>query len=211
MFTCMASTGTDQDWRLEAELQVADASTTLERLLGRFRDPKVVDEVEAAVAPDVVITHDGSLLFAYATSQPALAAARQAIEAALEQDGIRAHLRVSHWDEQLDRWRQTDPPPDAQAQQAERVAERDAMAIETRTLVATVGKMIRAGFDQSLRVWAEQLGLECKIVEHPHLLSTQVAFTVTGPRHRIEEFRQGLRAEERATIRTEGELSISPL
>jgi hypothetical protein len=36
--------------------------------------------------------------------------------------------------------------------------------------------------------YAKSLGLECVIVEHPHLLSTQVAFRVTGPTSDVEEF-----------------------
>ncbi len=59
--------------------------------------------------------------------------------------------------------------------------------------------------------WAAKLGVECKIIEHPHLLTTQVAFTVTGPRRKVEEFSQGLGAEERATIRTETGVMLSPL
>ena len=59
--------------------------------------------------------------------------------------------------------------------------------------------------------WADKLNLECTIVEHPHLMTTQVAFTVTGPKRKVEEFAEGLRAEELATMRTEREVMISPL
>ena len=59
--------------------------------------------------------------------------------------------------------------------------------------------------------WAAQLGLECKLIEHPHLLTTQVGFTVTGPKRKVDEFSQGLAAEERTTIRTEGVVMLSPL
>ena len=93
----------------------------------------------------------------------------------------------------------------------EDAADHDAEAIETRTMVASAGKLIRAQLEQSMRDWADRLGVECKIVEHPHLLTTQVGFTVTGPRRRIDEFAQGLAAEERATIRTETAVMLSPL
>jgi hypothetical protein len=53
--------------------------------------------------------------------------------------------------------------------------------------------------------------LECAIIEHPHLLTTQVAFTVTGPKRKIDEFSRGLTAEEWATIRTERTVMLSPL
>ena len=57
-------------------------------------------------------------------------------------------------------------------------------AVETRTMVVSAGKMIRVTFDQSMLDWAEKLGLECQIIEHPHLLTTQVALIVTGPKHK---------------------------
>lgn len=92
----------DQDWRLKAELDVADTRGTLDRLLGRLRGPDIAGEVGAAVGHDVVITHDGKLLFAYAETESALTAAWGAIEGVLRRDGVNASICVSHWDEQLD-------------------------------------------------------------------------------------------------------------
>jgi hypothetical protein len=201
----------EQDWRLEAELDVGDTRGALHRLVGRTRSPEVVKEIEASVPHDVVITHDGKLLFAYAASQAGLTVARSAIENVLLHDGIKASVRVSHWDDELDSWRQTDPPATPQEQLNEEAADRDADAIETRTLVATSGKLIRAEFEQTMGKWAEKLGLECKIVEHPHLLTTQVVFTVTGPRRRIDEFARGLTAEGWSFVRTENTVMLSPL
>ncbi|MGO9320808.1 MAG: hypothetical protein ACLQBY_08420 [Solirubrobacteraceae bacterium] len=201
----------EQDWRMEAELEVPEASGALHEIIGRLRGPDVVKEVEATVPHDVVITHDGKLLFAYAADEATLTAARSAIEGVLARDGIRARVRVSHWDDELEKWRQSDPPPTAEEKRIEDEAERDADAIETRTLVVSSGRMIRAELQQSMRDWADKLGLECTIIEHPHLLTTQLAFTVTGPKHKIDEFSRGLRAEERATIRTETAVMLSPL
>ncbi len=163
------------------------------------------------MAHDVVITHDGRLLFAYAADEATLTAARSAIEGVLWRDEIKASVRISHWDDELDRWRQTDPPATAAEKLTEDVAERDAEATETRTMVVSSGKMIRAEFEQSMLAWADRLGLECKIIEHPHLLTTQLGFTVTGPKRKIDEFAQGLNAEEWATIRTETSVMLSPL
>ncbi len=202
---------TEQDWRLEGELEVGDTRGTLQNLLARLRGPDLVREIEATVPHDVVITHDGKLLFAYAADEATLTAARGAIEGVLQRDGIKATVRVSHWDDELDEWHQTDPPATAQEQQLADAARRDADAIETRTLVVKSGRMIRAEFEQSMRNWADRLGLECAIIEHPHLLITQLAFTVTGPRHKIDEFSRGLAAEEWATIRTETGVMLSPL
>ena len=70
----------------------------------------MVEEVAAAVPHDVVITHDGQVLFAYAASESVLASARAAIEGVLEREGVGASIVVSHWDDTRDEWRQTDPP-----------------------------------------------------------------------------------------------------
>ena len=201
----------EQDWRLEAELDVPDSRSALHGLLGRLRGPQFVQDVEVAVAPDVAITHDGRLLFAYAASEAALAAARNAIEGALERDGIGASIRLSRWDGDLDAWQQTDPPATAQQQQIEQASEREAEALETRTMVASSGKLVRSEFEQTMRTWADRLGLKCEVIEHPHLLTTQVAFTVTGPKRKVEEFAQGLVAEGWAMVRTETGVMLSPL
>ena len=64
----VAGDSSEQDWRLQAELDVEDTRGTLDRLLGHLRGPEVFKDIEAAVAHDVVITHDGKLVFAYAAS-----------------------------------------------------------------------------------------------------------------------------------------------
>jgi hypothetical protein len=201
----------DQDWRLKAELEDQDTRSALDRLLGRLRGPDVVGDLAAALPHDVVLTHDGKLLFAYAATESVLKAARRAIEDVLRHDQIGASISVSHWDDELDSWRQTDPPPSAEQARLADYSKRVAKIVETRTMVASAGKMIRSSFDQTMLDWAAKLGLECEIIEHPHLLTTQVAFNVTGPRHKIDEFAQGLRAEEVATMRAEREVMLSPL
>lgn len=160
---------------------------------------------------DVVITHDGTRLFVYAADERTLAAARRGLEEVLADDRISARVRVSHWDDELDSWRQTDPPPTAAERQAEAAAERDLEMVETRSLVVSSGRLIREEVEQSMRDWAVKLGLECKVVEHPHLLTSQLAFTVTGSKRKIDEFARGLQAEEWATIRTETAVMLSPL
>jgi hypothetical protein len=201
----------DQDWRLKAELDLPQTRGVLDHLIGGLRGPNVVKEVGTAVPHDVVITHDGKLLFAYAATEETLSAARAAIEGVLRRDGITASICVSHFDEQLDQWRQTDPALAGAERRSDEAAERDGEALETRTMVASAGKLIRASFDQTMLDWAEKLGLQCTIIEHPHLLTSQVAFTVTGPKRKIDEFAQGLRAEQVATMRAERAVMLSPL
>jgi hypothetical protein len=201
----------DQDWRLTAELDAADRRGALERLLGRVRGPDVVEEIEAALPHDVVITHDGKLLFAYASSEEEIRAARNVIEDVLRREGVNAKIVVSHWDEDRDAWQQVDPPPTADEARSEEAAEHDADALETRTLIASAGKLVRSSFEQSLLEWAGKLGIKCTIVEHPHLLTTQVLFTCTGPKHKIDEFSRALKAEGTATLRADGILMLNPL
>jgi hypothetical protein len=205
------SVADDQDWRLKAEMHGASGREPLDGLLGHLRTPDVVKEVGVAVPHDVVITHDGSLLFAYAADQATLTSARAAIEAVLRRDQIDASFVISHWDDELDQWRQSDPPLTGEATRAREASELDAERVQTRTLVASAGRLIRAEFEQTMSDGAQRLGLECAIVEHPHLLRTQVAFTVTGPKRKIDEFSKDLVAEGWATIRAETNVMMSPL
>jgi hypothetical protein len=201
----------DRDWRLKAELDTADRRGVLDHVLGRLRGPSVLEEIGAAVSDDVVITHDGELLFAYAASGATLEAARGVIEGILREAGVNTSIVVSHWDDDLAGWHQTDPPLGGEAKRVDDAAMRDAEAPETRTMVATSGKEVRVEFERSMASWAEELGLGFDVIEHPHLLTTQVAFTVTGPKGKIDQFARGLKAEERATIRSERAVMTSPL
>jgi acylphosphatase len=207
----------EKNWRLQAELEAdldgSDRARTLDRLLGSLRSPSELKRIEASVPHDVVITHDGKLLFAYAADEAAIQATRHAIEGVRDGDDLVVRsIRVSHWDGKLDDWRQIDPlPTTAQEKQVAEAAERNAETVETRTLVASAGNLVRVEFERSLREWAGELGVQCTVIDHPHLLSGQVAFTVTGPKRKVDEFADGLKAEERATIRTETAVMLSPL
>jgi hypothetical protein len=201
----------DRDWRLKARLDGVEEPGVLDHLLGRLRGPDVFEQVGEAVAGEVVITHDGKMLFAYAASEATLMAARTAIEGVLRRDQVMASISISHWDEETDAWRQTDPRPAGEEERIEEGVERDAEAVETRIMVASAGRLIRTEFEQTMLDWAGRLGIQCKIIEHPHLLTTQVGFTVTGPRRKIDEFAEGLRAEGAATMRAERAVMLSPL
>lgn len=206
----------EKNWKLRAELEAVDSRNVLEDMVGFLRRPaasKEVKALEADVPKDVVITHDGERLYAYAADEATILATRRAIESAAAREGLTAGaVRISHWDAELDDWRQIDPPPVTPEQrQAATAAEHDATLEETRTLVASVGRLARGEFEQSLLEWASELGVQCRVFEHPHLLQTQVGFTVTGSKRKIDEFAQGLQAEERAIFRTERAVMLSPL
>ncbi|HMD52207.1 MAG TPA: hypothetical protein VKG62_05775 [Solirubrobacteraceae bacterium] len=185
----------DQDWRLVLDL---DEPADLDGLVGRVRGGEEGFEHDArhALGEDVVLTHDGSRFFAYASSEASIEGARGAIENVLNNEDRSAVIRVSHWDDGLRAWRQTDPPLTAAEEEREaaaaeeRIREAGAEAVkpETRTVVSVVGKLVRRSFEQQMIAHAESLGLEIEVVEHPHLLSTQVAFKVTGRTSAVEEF-----------------------
>lgn len=195
----------DQDWRLRA--LVDGGRGKLDHLLANIRD-----EAGGDVPRDVAITHDGdTLLFAYASAKAEIESTKSAVEAAVHRDGIDASIDVSHWDGDVDEWVQVDPPLTGGAKLEREAVVRDAERPESRTMVVNAGKMVRAEVEQTMREWADKLGLQCEVIEHPHLLTTQVAFTATGPKRKVDEFAQGLRAEELATMRTERAVMISPL
>jgi hypothetical protein len=197
----------DQDWRLEAEVERGgDGHGALDRLVGAARPAArgAATDAEAVVAEDVAVTHDGDKLFVYAATRPALEAARDSVRRALERDGLAASMRESRWDPALGEWLQVDPPLTAAEVSDREAAERDEATVETQTMVSSVGRAVRSSFEEAMRSSADQLGLRCEVVEHRHLLTTQVAFTVTGPRHRLKEFRDTLILEAGTTIRADG-------
>jgi hypothetical protein len=67
--------------------------------------------------------------------------------------------------------------------------------------VCVIGKVIRKSFEAQMVAFAQDLGLKCDTVEHPHLLSTQVVFNVTGPTSVVDEFQTYLKNEARFSSR----------
>jgi hypothetical protein len=208
-----ATVDTEQDWRLKAELHTVDLQRSLHKIVARLRgSDDLIEEIKTVAPHEVVITHDGKLLFAYAATEQALTAARDAIESVLSSEGIEASVYLSHWDDHYDRWLQTDPPLSDEETRGEQAEESAEDAVEKRTLVAHSGRMVRAEFEQTMRECADRLGLECRLIEqHPHLLTLQVGFAVTGPKRKVDEFAQALEAEGWAYVRTETGVMASPL
>src|SRR3989442_11840339 len=99
----------DQDWRLQLELdEPADLDAPVDRTRGGGGG--FDHDVRAALSDDIVLTHDGSIFFAYAMGRGPLDDARQRIEAVLHEDARQGTVRISHWDDGLHAWRQIDPP-----------------------------------------------------------------------------------------------------
>ncbi len=198
----------DQDWRLRLDL---DESADLDGLIGRVRDrpDDFEDEARAVLSDGVVLTHDGDTFFAYAVNEKALDDARDAIESVLRSEQRGGAISVSHWDEKLRAWCQIDPPlTPAQEEQLHKVDATDNgqtaaadVGSETRTVMCVTGKLIRKSFERQMVAFAQEIGLQCGIVEHPHLLSTQLAFNVIGPSNSVEQFDRYLKSEAKATVR----------
>ena len=187
----------EQDWRLRVDL--ADAPGVHLRLRGAGR---LEHELEPDVAGDVVLSHDDDTLFAYASTRPQIDAARAAIERQIAKDGLASVMRLDRWDDAAGdhgEWCPVDPPPSAAEREHEHEADaqaaEDGARIVTRTFVETSGKLVRNYFENVVANDAKARGVELSIVEHPHLLSTQIAFTLTGPRDAVDQIIERVTAQ----------------
>src|ERR1700759_632291 len=98
-----------RDWRLTGELSAAGGGRLHGLLAGR-REAHAAGDAAAAVGPDVVVTHDGEKLFAYAATRAAIEDARSKLEEALARDGLEAALSLTVWSEELEQWVDPDAP-----------------------------------------------------------------------------------------------------
>lgn len=194
------------DWRLRVELN--DPAGFHARLReGRHFERKL----EPLISDEIVLSYDDDTVFAYAPTRGAIDQAREGVDNQLQRDGLTATCVVSHWDDDLGDdgdWRQVEPEPDAgiralEEEERDEHERREARAarIETRTLAISLGKVVKDYFVSTVADEARETGVELSIVEHPHLLTTQVAFTLTGPSGRIDTIIDDLRAREHSVMR----------
>jgi hypothetical protein len=189
----------DQDWRLRVEIDDPGA------LHAKLRDARHFErELDPLVADDVVLSHDGSTLFAYASTSASIDEARRAIEHQLAADGLRATVRADQWDEASSSWLAPgEPVPARPTDPAEE-------PVVTRTYAETSGKLVRNWFETVVAAEARERGVALSIVEHPHLMTTQIAFTLTGPTSAVDAVIRTIRA--RATNLTQFEsASLTPI
>jgi hypothetical protein len=198
----------DQDWRLRADL--ADPAA----MHAKLRDAAQLEaEVKPRVGDDVVLSYDDDTLFAYANTRGAIDRARRAIEGQLAADGSAASLQISHWDDAISEWHQVEPP--LAEQDFEREAKRDhedfeasEARVETRTVAITSGRVVRNWFETTVADEARAAGVELSIVERPHLMTTQLAFTLTGPTAKVDEVIASLEQRAGQTTRLESYFGI---
>ena len=202
----------DQDWRLRVD--VADAPALHAHLRGARH---LEGELEQIVGDDVVLSLDDHTLFAYATTRAAIEGAREAIERKLADDGLSASVALSHWIDDIEYWHQVDPPPDAEERERERERAADAQVetqrdarVVTRTVAVTSGRLARKWVEDAVIADAQERGVEVSIVEHPHLLQTQIAFTLSGPKSEVDDVVADLRARNDQLTLLEG-ANLAPL
>lgn len=207
MFRGSRKKSDDQDWRLQIDL---DDPTEAGIVLHKVRvDPHAEDHhAPSLLGDDVVVTHDDGRIFVYAATKDSLDAARGVLESVLPGSHGSACVRASRWEEQLRIWRQIEPPLTPEEEQAmstavEVEAERRAAnePSESRTVMAVTGRLIRKQFERQMVGYAQSVGLECEVVEHPHLLFTQIVFTVTGAHNDVAAFAHYLKSEAQASSR----------
>jgi hypothetical protein len=198
----------DQDWRLRADL--ADPAA----MHAKLRDAAQLEaEVKPRVGDDVVLSYDDDTLFAYANTRGAIDRARRAIEGQLAADGSAASLQISHWDDAISEWHQVEPP--LAEQDFEREVKREhedfeasEARVETRTVAITSGRVVRNWFETTVADEARAAGVELSIVERPHLMTTQLAFTLTGPTAKVDEVIASLEQRAGQTTRLESYFGI---
>jgi hypothetical protein len=198
----------DQDWRLRADL--ADPAA----MHAKLRDAAQLEaEVKPRVGDDVVLSYDDDTLFAYANTRGAIDRARRAIEGQLAADGSAASLQISHWDDAISEWHQVEPPlPEQDFEREVKREHEDFEAsearVETRTVAITSGRVVRNWFETTVADEARAAGVELSIVERPHLMTTQLAFTLTGPTAKVDEVIASLEQRAGQTTRLESYFGI---
>src|SRR5579871_582567 len=160
----------DQDWRLRVEIGEPSALHARLRSANHFER-----ELDPLIPDDVVLSNDDDTVWAYARTRDEIDEVRRAVEHQLAADGLTAQLEVTHWDDAAGAWL---APGEAPAPGAPAEAEDP---IVTRTFVESSGRMVRNFYENEVAEEARSRGVTLSIVEHPHLLRTQLAFTLTGP------------------------------
>ena len=83
------------EWRVEADLGEEGHGLTLGE---RLRSLDLDDQVRERLGGSVIVTRDGSKLFAYAGSEAGAREAARVIEELAAAEGLEADIDVTHWD-----------------------------------------------------------------------------------------------------------------
>jgi hypothetical protein len=107
----------DEDWRVRVEL---DDEGVAGRLHGRAGAIDVERHARRELGDRAVLSRDGNVLFAYATTREGAESAASALRALCASEGVEAKLSLTRWHPARAEWEDADLPlesgPDAQAQ-----------------------------------------------------------------------------------------------
>ena len=199
----------DQDWRLRVDID--DPSALHERLRGARHFER---ELEPLIADDVVLSHDDDTVFAYANTSASIEEVRRVVQRQLAEDGLTAEARVAHWDDGSATWLAPgDAPPNQATSPREGAASPEPPVddpIVTRTYAETSGKLVRHYFENVVAGEAESRGVKLSIVEHPHLLTTQLAFNLTGPSSAVKAVIDAIQTDAGTVTRFES-ANLTPI
>ena len=113
-----------EDFRVEVEL---DDEAHGYPLRERLRALSLDDEARDRLGSDVVVTRDGSRLFAYTSTQEQASAAERVIGELVRDDELTAEIRVTRWHPVAEEWRDASQPlPSTPVDEQREYAEREA-------------------------------------------------------------------------------------
>ncbi len=113
-----------EDFRVEVEL---DDEAHGYPLRERLRAVNLDDEARDRLGTEVVVTRDGSRIFAYASSEVQAVQAERVIDALVSDEGLTADIHVTRWHPVAEEWRDASLPlPSTPADERREYEEREA-------------------------------------------------------------------------------------
>lgn len=176
-----------RDWRLQAVFDDAKrVGDVFDRLRGR--EEVLSSEVGGLLPFGVVLTRSGGSLLVYASTKFGIDSARRAIEGVACTAGLKADVRVSHWDGRARVWHQVDLPFSDRERESEEARSREAMRYETREFSFLVGRLDRVRVERLILDFAHRRGLACAVEEERRRFRVLLTFSVSGPAFMLEQF-----------------------
>ena len=113
-----------EDFRVEVDLNDEAHGYPLRE---RLRALNVDDEARERLGGNVVVTRDGSRVFAYTSTEPQAREAERVIRELVVDEGLSADIRVTRWHAVAEEWRDASLPlPSTRAEEEREYAEREA-------------------------------------------------------------------------------------
>ena len=110
----------DDDWRVKAALESNGAAGRLHAATGTL---ELYAHARHALADRAVVAHEGTNVYAYATSQGNATGAQGALEDLARAEGLDAHFTIERWHPLRDDWESSELPADELAPEDETLAD----------------------------------------------------------------------------------------